>query len=461
MVFLRLAYALLFPILLGTGLVNVILAKKTDAAWPERLAFGYLLGLMLITAEMFFILPRLGWRYSILSISAPLSPLLLWGLWATFKNRLFELKFTLPSRQWTLAEKCLLGLIAFNLIFVFASVLIKPVVGVDSWGNYSIRAKAFFLEGTVVVPTLPAADRGQFNALTQAWVFTCLNDWNDILGKINIPFYYLCLLTLFYSAARRYRPRLPALLATFLLATLPFLAYHATLEYSDFIVATYLFAGVSCLWHWLNDPQPKYLLLGALFYFSLITMKNEAFFHLAIVLAVFFLALFTTRFNELRFARQIRAGTIACFVVGAILAGVRIVSIRSTVIFFAPTLDLARLVPLVTVFIDYVFIRSNWGFLWPLLCLVLLFNRRKLRDKYNLFLLAIVGLEFFGLMLFYLVADKAIYGWLFFVTAAVRNQLQFMPVALLLLAALLDLDNPWPAKEKTVIATGRKKARRG
>ncbi|MDD5593273.1 MAG: hypothetical protein PHG97_00850 [Candidatus Margulisbacteria bacterium] len=450
MIALKLLGAVLFPALLGFGFVNLFLNKQEDAGLLERLALGFCAGLMLITLEMTYLLPVFHLRYSVLTVATPLTLILIWGLIVTFKNRLIDFKLNLNFKT---VEKLLLAVLVLQVIFVFGTAMIKPVVGVDAWGNYSLRAKAYFVDGAVNLINIPSSGRGDHVALTQTWVFLCLNQWDDILGKINFPLYFAALLLLFYYAARRLKGRGISLLSAVMLGTLPFLVYHATLEYTDFALALYLFIGATLLLRWFDRPKINHLLLAFFFLFSILTIKNESYLHLVAVAIIFAANIFTRRLDKAAGIRAVRLGTLLGLVLGGLLFILKALSIRELQL-LPFDVYAARLGPLVSVFFDYMFLRANWNIVWFILAVLLLFNFQRLKENLNLFLL--VGLELLAFMLFYFTSADDVYGWLFYVTPAVRNLLQFMPLVVLALASLLELE--WPPRP--LLSAGRPKKKK-
>ena len=440
MAFVMTFFAMLFPTLVGFAFINLFLNKKDDAALPERLAMGFCIGLMLVTAEMFFVLTKLRIPFSIYSISIPLLPMLVAGLYVTFKNDLVTIDLS-GFKSLKTIEIILLILIIAKIFFVSSTLMIKPVSGWDAWQQYSFRAKAFFINKTADVPNLPETVRGQHNALSQTWVFLCVDKWDDILGKIPFPLYYISLAVLFYAAVRRNRSRLISLFATYLLMSLPFLVYHATIEYCDFMLSVYLFAGVSLMFLWLNEPKLRYLILSLVFLLSTTTIKSEAYFHIAMIMAAFVAAIFSKKLNAAFGIKRIREFSVAAILLGgAVLARVMFFASHEALRFHG--VDASRIMPLLSAFTDYMFTRDNWNIIWLLLILLVIFNYKKLFERFNLFLLGIVSLELSGFMAYYFLAQNDIYGWLFYVTPAVRNMLQFMPIAALLIANLLTIELP-------------------
>ncbi|NQT30047.1 MAG: hypothetical protein HQ596_05710 [Candidatus Saganbacteria bacterium] len=470
MVILKLIGATVFPTVLGLSFVNLFLNHKKDINIFERLAFGFLAGMMLLVLEM-LLLSQLKIAFSLLFLTLPWIPLIVIGLYFGYKNSLFSLEFKLnrlklprltppglssaftvrksaevPTKHrdegglnWI--EIALILFICFEVFFVFSSTLIKPVVTCDAWSNYSWRGKMFFIEKTSIVKNTAQTGHPLYNCLNQTWVFMCLNDWNDLLGKIFYPLYYLSLLVIFYFTVSRKQTRFFSLLATAMLASLPFLIYHASTAYADFPLATYYFAGISLLFLFFNRPKINYLLLAALFLLSTATIKNEAYFYLFMTFIVFAATIFMGKFKEVKGIKSIRITTIALALLGTAFMTYKIFFSSHEALRYAPTLDFTRVWPLLLVFTDYLFVRGNFSIVWFLLILLLIFNFKKLKNNFNLSLLALVLLNLFGLMAYYFVLEQTMFDWLFYVTPAVRNILQFMPIVLLLVGNLLVIKN--------------------
>jgi hypothetical protein len=440
MAYLMTLFAVCLPTLVGFGLVNIFLSKKDDASFAERLAFGFCLGLMLTTIVMYFVFSGLHIPFSAPAISIALLPFLLAGIYVTYKNELADLDLS-GLKTLKPLEMLLIALILLQIFFVFSSLMIKPVSGCDAWANYSLRAKAYFIDKSAHVPLLPETIQGLNNSLNQTWVFVCINEWNDILGKIMFPFYYVSLLLLFYFAARRVQPRLTSLLTTYILSSLPFLVYHATIEYCDLMVAIYLFAAISLMFLWFNKLQNRYLMLSFIFLFSTILIKKESFFHIAIISAVFLAAIFSKKMGKNQTVITIRKLSFAYIAAGiAFLLWMVLISPQDGIL-FVRSIDLSRIPVLLSVFSFYLFTGDNWNIVWSMLIILLIFKYKRLWENYNMYLLAIILLELVGFMAYYFFSQQDIFNWLFIYTPALRNMLQFMPVVVLLISNLLFFDD--------------------
>jgi len=436
MIALQLAFAVLFPVLVGYSFINLFLNNKEDAGLLERLSLGFCAGLMLISLEMFFVLSPLKTRFSVASISFPLLLIVLAGLYVSIKNGLLGFRLRTPERFKPL-EIGLLILIVIQIIFVSLSLMIKPVSGWDSWAIYSLFGKAYYMEGSAFINTLGTMVQRQHNALAQAWTFVCIGQWNEILGKMNFCVYYAALIAIFYFAVRRFSPRLTSLLATYMLSTLPFLVYHATLEYSDLLMSIYLFIGIYLMFLWFEKRNTRHIALSAFFLLSTLIIKKESFFHLAIILIIFLATVFTAKFKDYKNIKKVRTASIYLFAAGMIFALIRFFMLPYDGTKMSSAIEFSRLWPMISVFYDYVFVRSNWSIIFFMLIALLIFKGRKLREGYNLNLLGLIILEFIGFFAYYFVAEQSTYSWLYFVTPAVRNILQFVPLMVLLIARIL------------------------
>ena len=320
MIVLKMMFAALFPALLGWLTINIFSDRREDFRPVERIALGFCLGLVMITAEMFYILPVLSVKYSVASISLPLLVFMAAGLFMTVKNRMVSFKapdFTRIAKAGNI-EKFLLVLILAQVLMVSYLCMVKPVSGWDAWEVYSLRAKAYYLDGTCRIVDFPPTHRGQHVALQQTWVFCCIGGWNEILGKMNFPLFYLALMIIFYCAVRRTNSRTAALLATYMLSSLPFLFYHSTLEYCDFSLALYLFAGVSLMFRWFSEKNIRLLWLAAIFLLSTSTIKDEALFHLTMFALVFLAVIFSGKMESAPHIRAVRKCSVAVVCLGAL-----------------------------------------------------------------------------------------------------------------------------------------------
>jgi hypothetical protein len=203
---------------------------------------------------------------------------------------------------------------------------------------------------------------------------------------------------------------------------------------------------------WFNNPHIRYLLLSLAFLFSLITIKSEGFLHLTIVFVVFALTIFSKKLDKATGINIIRNITIAGIIIGAAYMYQKIFLVPNESLLFLPSPDFSRVPALFSVFGDYIFIRDNWNIIWSLLLILLIFNFRKLKEMNSFSLLAIVVFELFGFMTYYFTQIDWVYNMLFYVTPAVRNILQFMPVTMFLIANLLTLEMPeYPLSESSLI----------
>lgn len=266
MLLVNLFILLLIPLIFGLLLLSLFIRKSCEYLffW-EKLAVSFAIGLGFLTIIMFV----LGFaRIPITFFNTLITVLLLSGLISLYlvKIKSFCISSTeaknafKTSEKFTVFEYILVLLISLKTIFVFFATLIKPVVDVDAFQQYTIVAKGVFYSKTFLTPYLGnfGIDKPLFTFLSQAWVFLGLHTINDALVKVLTPILFVCFLIIFYAALRRYYARVYGLLFTFLLSTLPFIVYHATTAYSDFPMTFYYATATIYLFLFMKDfPQNK------------------------------------------------------------------------------------------------------------------------------------------------------------------------------------------------------------
>ena len=265
MLYFNLLLVLLVPLSAGVLFLSLFPLKKELYFW-EKLALGFLTGLILLVMIMFFLgLARVPvGKTSVLVSWLLLSAVALWFLFRK-GSFLFDVQeargaLRLDLRGWSAVESLLLALLALKTIYLFFVTLVKPVIDVDAISMYSIGAKGIFYSKSFLTPFVfeRLSSKPLFPFLSQAWVLIGLGDFNDCLIKVLTPVMFLCLLVIFYAALRRYYSRLAALVFTFLLSTLPFMVFHAATAYSDFPQMVYYALGAVYLFLFMKEQdQPR------------------------------------------------------------------------------------------------------------------------------------------------------------------------------------------------------------
>ncbi|MFA6636035.1 MAG: glycosyltransferase family 39 protein [Candidatus Omnitrophota bacterium] len=182
----------------------------------------------------------------------------------------------------SLVEKLLLLAAAVQVVWVFILTIPFPVHAHDAAANYALKAKIFFFhsgipadffswsESTVAHPDYPL-----FLPLIMTWIYSFIG-FNDVLVRLIMPLFYAGFIAVFFSSMRRLFDRSYALLATFILATIPQIGDFATIMHADLILTGFVTTGVLYLIRYIRSGNGIELLLASFMMGSSIWIKNEA-----------------------------------------------------------------------------------------------------------------------------------------------------------------------------------------
>jgi 4-amino-4-deoxy-L-arabinose transferase-like glycosyltransferase len=254
---------------------------------------------------------------------------------------------------------------------------------------------------------------------------------------------YLAFLALFYSLARKRFGRTYSLLAVFMLATIPQVADYATIMYADLPFAALVTCGTMYMAQYIRSAQRADLMLAsALFGISLWTKNEAAVFAGCFwaVLIVFFAR--TERHNK----RNVAGELVTAFLLMAVIAAPWFV-VRSSAAANSD-LDMAKLtfgrlmqnVRDIPVFLDLfqqeVFGPKKWNIFWVMFFAALIWKRKELWKRENIYVMLFITLAFAGYFSAYMMmTGENLY---FYVNTTIsRFMLHFCGIALFLMANLV------------------------
>ena len=236
--------------------------------------------------------------------------------------------FFLPkhkARFFSSLEIILILVILFEIVFVFSTAALRPVVSFDAVNNWAWKAKLFFYQPQLALT--PGTDLflgGIFQnyplhvPLLMTWSYLWLGQVNDVLVGIIFAFYYLALIGFVYFSLRSFASprkelrsttgasprkelcsttgvcRKTALIFTAFLATLPLLAYHGTTAYADLPLTFYFTVAAVCLFKYFRQvelPNRFNLFVAGLFAGLTAWVKNEGLMLAGVLLIVFLIYL--------------------------------------------------------------------------------------------------------------------------------------------------------------------------
>jgi hypothetical protein len=417
MLYINLLLVLLVPLAAGVLFLSLFNLKKELYFW-EKLALAFLTGLILIVMIMFLLaLAHIPVdRATILVSWSLLSVLAAWYV-VRKDSFLFDVQeargaLKLDLRGWSAVEYLLLALLSLKTIYLFFVTLVKPVIDVDAISMYSIGAKGIFYSKSFLTPFVFERLSGKplFPFLSQAWVLIGLGDFNDCLIKVLTPVMFLCLLVIFYSASRRYFPRLAALVFTFLLSTLPFMVFHAATAYSDFPQMAYYALGAIYLFLFMKEedqgragPAVSFLTVSAVLLGASVWVKRGGLALVVLNLAVLIVYLLMKNlFNKDKW-RAFLPAAIAFLVIslpsivygqaGFLFRGVAGIVGGATTETASSVGEASRFQVVMETVLKKLFLYADWQLLFLLFLLVLIFCFRRAYKGPLLYLLAVILLD--------------------------------------------------------------------
>ena len=261
-----LVFALALPIVVGMALLAALLPRGPAAPVPGLLAWlggaGFLIGVLAVTTIM-RLDSRLGIPFGVASIAGPalaLAAVSSWIAWrrATLagygRDALAGLCATELPRGARVAWFALLAWMTVRVVLLALEASLRPLFAWDAWSAWATKAKAYAalhaivpfadVAGWMTATTPVWFDAAPFQPATlpllQAWMATAVGAWSDGAAALPWCLYLVALLlVVFGELRRREAPPLHALVAAWLVASMPLLGTQVALAgYADLPLAT-------------------------------------------------------------------------------------------------------------------------------------------------------------------------------------------------------------------------------
>jgi hypothetical protein len=431
---------LLIPFILGLAVVASLLGPRAKFfGFSEKLALAFAVG-WAAHAIVMFLISLIGVPLVFLNIMS--ADLALAAALTFFSFKSLDWQSWRPRRpaRPSLFSLVLLAVIGVKFLSVAWASFIKPVLDPDIIRCYALGAKMIWLHHSILING-PWGDKPLMPFLSQAWTAIGPNVWDDALLTLPNPWFFLSFLIIFYSVLARYYKTWYALLATLLLATIPFLVYQAGTAYTDFTQAFYYSLATFYLFLFMKEfkrdkeAAAGYLLIGSLLLGLSLWAKRSGLYYAAIDLTALGAFLIVNRQaigkNERRTLLQSAALLIA------IAAPWLLFNQYSTVKGYfvevtsaAPVLpDLQpHSLPVLSALYRNSFFEANWQFLGLLFCAAIALYPKRVLAGQRGFLLLIIALQL--ACLFALFRFTSLYQYIFNETLLNRLTCHFIPVIL-------------------------------
>lgn len=331
-------FAWLTVLLAGGGIVALACGlPRGRLETIEMIGLGPIVGMLVIAAMVGVIRPAvtaetfdlLGWP-----LFAAASAVWLLAWWRDRGARRIEpsmpVRMTLAGHAvWWL----LLVLIALHVWPLLIEEWLRPVFPWDAWASWVAKPKAWFLGGhfdrftdlttwladdATGVRTLSAWFYPELTGWLQVWFASALGEWNEPLLLLPWIVLFGGFLAAFYAQCRRLSVApLPAMAATYALASMPLIDAHVALAgYLDLWVACVLALALGLWLRWRALNSPRLLGLAILLAASLPLLKREGIIWLAGLVTVGVLGAVGPRWR-----RWLLGGAVALVLAVALAAG--------------------------------------------------------------------------------------------------------------------------------------------
>jgi len=418
----------------------------------EAASLSFLLGLGAVTLQLFFY-DLAGIGFSLMDIAAVpvVLAIMIFARYAAKPERFNEF-FTgaKGSAGWSLTERLIAAGIILQIAWVVMFVAPVPVNSHDAVANYALKAKMFHFAGAVPAgffgwPEMTVAhpDYPLFLPFVMTWIYA-FTGFNDFQVNMIMPCIYVAFLGLLYGQLRKLFARAHALLAVFLLATVPQVADYAVIIHADLALTAFVGCALAYFALYVRNMRRPEIVLSSVLFGLALWIKNEAAVFAAAFIVV--LAVFAVR-TAPRSGKRVYADLLIAFMlISAIAAPWFWAKAGNAVV--NSDIDFASLTParvwqnvreipaLLNLFQQEVFGPKKWNIFWVMFFAALVWKRKELRHGAPGCIALFILLSAAGYFIAYMATTGE--NLYFYVNTTIsRFMLHFSGAAVLLMAFLL------------------------
>lgn len=255
----------------------------------------FLAGLGVVSLQM-FLYSLVGIGFGFLPVAMPWAALSAFVVYRGRKGVSGDLEVKPASAGFDRYAVLFFIVIAVQLSYSFIYASALPVSGWDAWAIWFLKAKVFFIEGSVSAGFLTDPSFGYSHPdyplmvpLAVSWIYTVIGGADDSVARIVYPLQYAALLAVFYHFVKTVAGARVGLLFTALLSLTPILVMHGTglavkvgglytgdyAGYADLALSAYFMASGVFIYLYLRDGKPAQFLCAVLFLSIGAWTKNE------------------------------------------------------------------------------------------------------------------------------------------------------------------------------------------
>lgn len=410
--FLLITKTLIIPTFLGYFITS-LLDKKNPFTFSIRIAIGYGLGLGCLTQWM-LIQSVFNIPLSFTGIFLPLFVILI----ILIIKRLRNINSTsLPSSQtiefkWEPVSSLFVLYILLCTVFVFWRAINVPLSSWDAFSYNSFVAKVIYYEHSLqYLPNMPHYEYPLHAPFLQVWASICLEEWNDIFINIFFPLYFISFFLFLFYFLYQFTSQRWALFGVALFVSSNLLIHHASIAYRDVTLMYYINISLLLLVLWVKDNCYGKLVLAGIMAGLATSVKLDATGYILVLSLILIVILLNNKskmkqkikdfliFTTPSFFILLFFNIYKMFVVEPQVPQITGEKLSFDLYSVKLKLDIEFLVRFKTVMariFDNLFMSGNWNIIW-LLFLISLLNLRKRWNSFEIKLLLIALIAFFGL----------------------------------------------------------------
>ncbi|HVP58708.1 MAG TPA: hypothetical protein VMU02_11465 [bacterium] len=401
---LRLLLALGLVALVGAGIARPEQGKRWYALGAYGFGVSFALGIAAVAGYM-LILSAFGLSLSFWKIVLVAAvPVVSLALLAVRRSRVLPHVPSEPASGSFVSTDLVrpaiaIGLLALTTAFVFIGCFVEPISEEDPVAAWSFHAKLFFHNHTAFPAYLTSGASGPYASysppflpLVQTWGHFAMGAYNDLAIKLVFCFIYVAILSVMFTALRRYVSKTYSLAVMLLVAAapalvIPFPSGSVASGYADVPLSLFLAATACLLVFWASGEGLKPLVLASVLASSAMWTKREGMaFSIVATLLVWALALWPAgkrRTSNLRGQVIFTGVQAASMILLAMYKGRFPGTFAGEPVQFAKLLSgesVVRFVKLCALFVMEGLNPTRWGLLWIVAVLAIILRARQLRN---------------------------------------------------------------------------------
>lgn len=265
-------------------------------------AYGYGLGIGLVAFQL-YVYARVHIPWNMTSL---LFPWILFILMRFFSFGKLRIRITTFKRIGFISLLLFIG-IGITVVYTLFEALLRPVTVWDGWAIWLLKAKVFFIDGTIRPETLAyvGSEYPLVISLFGTFIYIMLGGVNDTVVLLTSFAFYVFLSLAFFASIQKNIGTTYALFFTFLLMTIQnFVRHGGRLEsgQADLPLGYFIFVSTMLFLEYYKTKSWKLLLLLSIFLGITGSIKNEGiFFTIIIGVFVFFAIVKNKAYNHLFF----------------------------------------------------------------------------------------------------------------------------------------------------------------